>query len=1049
MNEFSLILNTGVQFYELEKEVVIDFGTNIMKALRFYEYTEDDKILVDPVYYFPENGKYLRRQDLMDGNYIDPYTDKIAEYNQINPNMNWLTEQDLLSVNRLNMTLGDKRKSGLEYIENQWLPMPMYEMNEGLSEPTPTNWFRIKILPVKDKSTAEKKVYRIVLAFDTTENTMDANSAPTFNGQPFKRYALCGVTQTAIRNLSRSDQNTMTQVTLPMRAYTFCDVNNNVWFNAYLQDMFSCTELLHFEPGQRMKYLAYYIYLITYLHNLDIIPSVKLYNDQGQTSIHTNLVLDVGNSRTFGLVAEDPINSSFSNSTIIELRDLETGEVYRDPFDMRLCFKDERFGFNSGDGQFRWPSLVRLGKEAQRNIYNGDADLLLGEQFDTSHSSPKRYLWDHKAYTGQWNFVTEKNREVGPTKTVCMDGIMQQFHSDGSFAADPGEMGEHSNYSRGSLMTFCFMEILLQVKMQINGVDFRRKNGEEGRKRDITRVIITCPTAMSREEQRTLRQCMQEASVVLRRYYDGSYLWEYNPEEDHDKIEIIPSVRDLSLSVDNIDQKRSWNYDEATCCQMVYLYSELRRYLGNSQEFFSLYGRRRNNDAEPSLTVASIDIGAGTTDIMICNYKNEGISVVPMPLFWDSFHLAGDDLVKRIITDVMLDFADPRYPGASGIITEKLRAIGCPSIPDTMHHFFSDTQAMGVIEKRMRKEFCIQVLIPIANYLLDLLQKDKEDCIVSYNDIFTNGRPSTCLMDFFARQMGFRFEDLPIKYSRDYLNEIVCKVFEPSFRKFAAIFYSYKCDIVLMGGRPCSIGQIYRLLLRLYSVSPNRLISMNHYRVGSWYPGSTDVGHFGDKKSMVAVGALISYLAENGKLLAFRLNTEKLRTKVTPTSEYIGLMEANSGALQTVLTPHNVTTFVSLSAFPVRFGCKQIDVPGYPSQMLYNLDFNEDYLWKTALDTLKRQLNMPADMPDNAIAPDYVIDEIDKMKFRAKQYSPLRIEIERDYYQDKEVVKILSIENANHDTIATNTLKLSLQSWAEDETNWLDTGVFVMRLMQN
>ena len=76
-----------------------------------------------------------------------------------------------------------------------------------------------------------------------------------------------------------------------------------------------------------MKHLAFYTYFISYIYRLGILPEVRLYNDEGVKSIDTNLILDIGNSRTFGLVAEDPIDTSFSKSAVVQIRNLETGEI--------------------------------------------------------------------------------------------------------------------------------------------------------------------------------------------------------------------------------------------------------------------------------------------------------------------------------------------------------------------------------------------------------------------------------------------------------------------------------------------------------------------------------------------------------------------------------------------------------------------------------------------------------------------------------------------------------------------------------------------------
>lgn len=1043
----SFINNTGIQLYRLPEKLTIDLNDNVIKALRFYEFVVGGKVYLDPTYYFPMKDKYLRRTDLISEGYLDPQTNKFqVEESGINNNMSWLDVSDLLTVNRLDVTVGDKRLSALEQIEDKWLPMPYYTRDFTGDSTTPTNWCRIKLCPVVNEGTQRKKVYHVVMAFDTASHPNLDKESVSFNGEPFIDYSLCGLSADDIDQMGTKQQEDIQKMIIPLKAYEFCDKNKQPWLNHYLQDILNSTDLNAFPVKSKTKYLVYYMYLICYLHKLRVLPDVRIYNDAQTVPISTNLILDVGNSRTFGLVAEDPLDESFSKSSIFKLKDLETGEAYSEPFDMRLCFKEENFGLPSPSGMFRWPSVVRLGKEALNSIYYGEQDVDTSSQFDTNYSSPKRFLWDTEPYSSQWKYISERDRNVGPARTVDYDGIMQQFYSDGRFANNPQEMGDRSSYSRSSLMTFCFIEILLQARQQVNSYEFRRKNNNEEKKRVIKRVILTCPTAMSRQEQIRLRQAMDEASIVLKRFYNNTYKDEYNPSTDIDKIEIIPSVRDLSLKADNLDTRRSWGYDEATCCQMVYLYGELRRYLGNSSELFKMYGRKRNGEEIPSLTIGTLDIGAGTTDIMICNYKDTAQSIKPTPLFWESFKIAGDDLVKRIIIDVLLDSPEADFPEASGIITAKLKSMGAPAIAETMHHFFDDTHNMGHKEKRMRKEFMIQVLLPIAGFLLDKLQKKEAEKAYAFTDIFRTSQPSTSLMDFFEKQMGFRFEDLVIRYSPRFLNGIIRKVFEKDIRKWAALFHAYKCDIVLISGRPCSLQQIQNMIKRLHPTAPNRLVSMSNYRVGSWYPSSTDIGHFKDNKSMVAVGALIAYLAENGKLSDFRLDTDDLKRKVLPTTEYVGIINSQIGTLDNILTPEINGTYTELNAMPICLGTKQIDVAGYPANLLYVLKFNEKAIKRTAIENVKKQSGLPSDAPDEAVAPSKIALEIETIKFRLLRNKPLKFRLEREYYEDKEHVKIDSVDDGERNELPTKYFELALQTWAEDNTNWLDTGIFKLHI---
>lgn len=220
---------------------------------------------------------------------------------------------------------------------------------------------------------------------------------------------------------------------------------------------------------------------------------------------------------------------------------------------------------------------------------------------------------------------------------------------------------------------------------------------------------------------------------------------------------------------------------------------------------------------------------------------------------------------------------------------------------------------------------------------------------------------------------------------------------------------------------------------------------MNTYRVGSWYPGSSDIGEFGDRKSMVAVGALISYLAETGKLRYLRLNTETLKTKILPTCDYIGLLNSRTGTLTPKLTPEVRRAKVEISGFPIQFGSKQINIGGYPAQLMYVLDFNDDFIRNKAIENLIHQLGLPSTAKETDISPDYIINEMDTLKSRAKR-STLTFALEREFNTDKELVKIESIQNAERDEISPKMFTLRLQSWEEDENNWLDSGHFIMQI---
>src|SRR5205085_756690 len=89
--------------------------------------------------------------------------------------------------------------------------------------------------------------------------------------------------------------------------------------------------------------------------------------------IDVDLVLDIGNSRTCGVLIETGTSEEldFKNASILELRDISRPEfAYQQPFRSHLEFAPAEFGSafhaRAGGGGFNWPSLVRVGPEALR-----------------------------------------------------------------------------------------------------------------------------------------------------------------------------------------------------------------------------------------------------------------------------------------------------------------------------------------------------------------------------------------------------------------------------------------------------------------------------------------------------------------------------------------------------------------------------------------------------------------------------------------------------------------------------------------------------------
>ena len=906
--------------------------------------------------------------------------------------------------------------------ENEWLPFPFFSVDRnGKSEFAPTNWCRCKLIP-DDSSNINIRKYNLVLAFDTRTKhesegfeEEDLMETPVFASsfEKSKDFALCN--------------NEFSLVDFCSKAPFNCE-----WVDEHILNLFhdvrSVDELRVKKP--KMNYLAHYIFLLRNIQQLNILPTITLHSDKNVAFGDVDLIVDVGNSKTCAVLVDNKDMTKVESLGLQNFTDpLKNGKLNRkeDSFDMRLAFHEANFGVDTlkGSMQFVFPSMVRLGSESNQlmhNAVNSNAD----KEKITTFSSPKRYLWDDRPQQNEWEFLKLKG-ESNKKKLVYIKGISEQLNSDGSLNLS-GEGVVGKKYSRKALMTFALLEILAQARMQINSYEFRHKWGEESKPRRVGRIIITCPTSMSKLEQIALRKCFEDAAIILDRFYAGTYNTPIDESEARKSIEVIPSVKNLT----DTEERKEWIYDEATCPQFVYLFAELtKRYRNNYKEYFDFYGKVRNDLGdynEKSLTIGSVDIGAGTTDLMVASYKYDGTrqcTLTPVPLFWESFYTAGDDLMKNLIRKLVIE-------GQYAAIQNQLKNNNQVKSAELILGFFGEDNAnMSLTDRQIRSEFNLQVSVPVILRFLELLNKNEEEKVtLSFDDIFKNNRPTDRVLKHFENYFNFSIQDLKWHYDRDILSSIVESTFDTLVGKISAVLSYYGCDIVLLSGRPTSLKPLSDLFLKYYAVSPNRLITLNNYRIGTWYPFQDGKGYFRDSKSIVAVGAMIgNYASSGGGLDGLSLDLNELITKTLPTTEYFTSTETGLP----FITPEINNTSIDVSQLPMRLWTRQLNTSQYPTRPFYLLDFNSD--------KIKERMQAKNGLTDenNRETKDYTASELE----RIRQLSPFKIKIEREnYIQEKETLIIESVEDRNNEDLPTSYFTLQVQSMSESDSYWLDSGVF-------
>ncbi len=69
---------------------------------------------------------------------------------------------------------------------------------------------------------------------------------------------------------------------------------------------------------------------------------------------------------------------------------------------------------------------------------------------------------------------------------------------------------------------------------------------------------------------------------------------------------------------------------------------------------------------------------------------------------------------------------------------------------------------------------------------------------------------------------------------------------------------------------------------------------------------------------------------------------------------------------------------------------------------------------------------------------------VENEKEKISRRMPLQVVIEREYNEDKELLRIDSVTDRNGDDLSINRFRLQVQSMSEVEDFWLDSGIFTL-----
>jgi len=770
-------------------------------------------------------------------------------------------------------------ESSLALFEGLWLPLPFFRASPGRHfETGPTNWARARLTALPEAD-LDGNTHRITLAFDTRVVPGREDSVYLAPGEADIRAGAAFALAHQIDEMG-----------------WFLDL---AWVDGWLREVF-CEQArlppLRMQPDdiedecQKGYHQAHYLNFLHVLGAMLAPPEIKLVSNQATdpSPIAVDLVLDVGNSRTCGILIEDHPQESDGLSKRYELclRDLsQPDQVYAEPFESRLEFAQAVFGkdhFSVQSGRrdaFQWPTIARIGREATRL-----ASRRRGTEGSTGLSSPKRYLWDEDDYEPGWRFnCAYVKADTEPHATAAPVAALINEKGQALYKLPPDERMPvfHPHYSRSSLMSFMLCEVLAQALMQINSPAQRLRMSHSRVPRHLRSIILTVPPSMPKPEREIFAQCMEQAIGLV---------WKANGWHPEDEPVLLGDAQSRASASPPLPEIHV-QWDEATCAQVVYLFNETQHHFaGRPEEFFAAMRRPQQQDRN-QLCIASIDIGGGTTDLVVSEYhldegQGSNVYISPIQRFRDGFKVAGDD----ILLDVISQFILPALGRA-------LQQAGVGN-PDALLSRLIGNEQLSVQEGVLRQQLALQVFAPLGLALLKAYEHyDPLDAGAQFSGTFGEllhgDAPTDDVLDYFAAAVrritgvggAARFDLLAVtlavnlrRVHEAFISERM-NIAKP-LKALCEVLNQYGADVLLLTGRPSRLPGVQALLRKFLPLPPSRILPLNHYHTGGWYPFHRE-GRIEDPKTTAAVGAMLCLLARNLRLPNFFFRSAMFRAYST------------------------------------------------------------------------------------------------------------------------------------------------------------------------
>lgn len=893
-----------------------------------------------------ENQQYIDAQSLTPA--TDPRTDRVDQQGRRLPG----------TGKAIHPMYAISAEKALEPFLDCWIPIPFLRVERTARggvvafDQGPENWARAYITRLPEDHPS-KQSHHVTIVFDMT---------------PDERY--CDNDVDYYPGITQDDIQDGAEFRLATELSEYAWILDREWLRDWVADLYFSmlqaknpkrpvrTEQL----DNKVEHLARYITLLRVLGETAIVPQARLVDSERFAPIEVDLVLDIGNSRTCGMLIErgEAENANMTNASVLELRDLtDPTHVYSEPFSSHVAFSQAAFGDPNGfadmscrtTDSFVWPSIVRTGPEAAKLALRSR-----GEEGQTSMSSPKRYLWDLLPRRQEWRYCPEGEDEMAAELPVTTGAFVSFINNEGtplSAFEDPGLRRQEAfreqvddpvttpKFSRSSLMMMMLSEVITQALVHTNAPARRGERPNSDIPRQLRRIILTVPPAMPVLEREYFQQWASWAVDTLWQTLE----WDTPNDGAASEYRRKPTVH--------------CELDEASTSQLVFLYNEVaEKFNGDATSYFTMMGRHRasrvspNHPGRSSLRVASIDIGGGTTDLIITTYMDASAGatavIEPKQEFREGFSIAGDDILRAVVENhIMVPLRDALAEAGLHEAQEFLKG-----------RFSQDHSSLTEPERKLRAQFVNQIAVPMGLHLLEIAERTPlpeaaaKSVTLSYASIFSARKePRPEVRQFLdeaamhAGAQGFAISDLEFSVPLGEVAATISSAIAPVLYDLCEVVHNFGCDLLLLSGRPSCQPAVHAAILGKSPLPPARMIPLNTYRVGPWYPFWSPGGRISDPKTCVAVGAVLCALSE-GNMANFHFKSDRLRP--ASTARFIGELDAEGGLRNSNLffsdldidgTQEVELTHTTTFNASVHIGFRQLPLERWKASPLYYLTF--------------------------------------------------------------------------------------------------------------